>query len=449
MEKNYSTKDKNKIIQIDKDSIAEELGLEVGDRLTKINGKPVDDIIDYFYLLADEYVEVEIEKVDGDVWLLEIDKEYYEELGVEFENPIMDKANSCSNRCVFCFIDQMPKGMRDTLYFKDDDSRLSFLQGNFVTLTNLKERDLARIVEYRISPLNVSIHATDPDVRTRMLNNRFAGDVLDKLRYLTEQGIEVNGQIVLCPGYNDGKVLENTLRDLYTLPHLYSVAIVPVGITKYREGLAPLTVFNEASASKTIDQVETLQKEFLESGSRFAFLSDEFYIIANRDMPKYDDYEGFIQLENGVGLMKKFEHELRKAIQEGPEMALVPSTTILTGSSAYEFMKDMVALIQEKYPVNVNIIKVMNNFFGHTITVAGLLTAKDLLDEAKKNPLNERVLIPEVMLRTGEPVFLDDMTLVDFEAAIERKVCVTKVEGQDFLDHILGRKLCQNQSSLL
>lgn len=445
MEKNYSVKDKNKIIQIDKDSIAEELGLELGDRVTKINGKPVNDIIDYFYLLADEYVEVEVEKVDGEVWLLEIDKEYYEELGVEFENPIMDKANSCSNNCVFCFIDQMPKGMRDTLYFKDDDSRLSFLQGNFVTLTNLKQRDLERIVEYRISPLNVSIHATDPEVRKRMLNNRFAGHVLERLEYLTEQGIEVNGQIVLCPGYNDKDVLERTLRDLYKLSNLHSVAIVPVGITKYRDGLAPMKVFDKISANETIEQVEELQKEFLSEGSRFAFLSDEFYIIADRDMPDYEAYEGFIQLENGVGLMKKFEYELMMALEQDLSVKELPSTTILTGSSAYEFMKDMIGLIQEKYPVDVEVIKVMNNFFGHTITVAGLLTAGDLLKEASKHELKSHVVIPEVMLRTGEPVFLDDITLDGFQEAIKRDVFVTKVEGQDFLDHILGRKLCLNQ----
>lgn len=448
MEKNYATKDKNKIIIIEKDSIAEELGLEVGDRLTKINGKPINDIIDYFYQLADEYVEVEVEKVNGEVWLLEIDKDYYEELGVEFENPIMDKANSCSNNCVFCFIDQMPKGMRETLYFKDDDSRLSFLQGNFVTLTNLKQQDLERIVEYRISPLNVSIHATDPEVRRLMLNNKFAGNVLERLSYLIENDIEVNGQIVLCPGYNDKENLDKTLRDLYALSsNLKSVAIVPVGITKYREGLKPLTVFDQVSAKEAIDQVNVLQQEFLkESGSRFAFLSDEFYMIAGETLPDYDDYEGFIQLENGVGLMKKFEFELDQALTQELSLSNIPSTTIFTGTSAYEFMKEMVGKINNKYPsLDVEVIKVMNDFFGHTITVAGLLTAGDIINKSKDHVLKEHVLIPEVMLRTGEPIFLDDVTLTEFEKRLGKPVYVTKVEGQDFLDQILGRKLCQNQ----
>lgn len=445
MEKNYSEKDKNKIVAIDKESIAEELGLEVGDRVLKINGRPLNDIIDYFYLLADEYVEVEVEKINGEVWLLEIDKEYYEELGVEFENPIMDKANSCSNNCVFCFIDQMPKGMRKTLYFKDDDSRLSFLQGNFVTLTNLKQRDLERIVEYRISPLNVSIHATDPEVRKKMLNNRFAGDVLERLKYLTDNQIEVNGQIVLCPGYNDGAVLERTLDDLFHLQSLHSVAIVPVGITKFRDGLAPLTIFNEQLACETIDQVEAIQEKYLESGSRFAFLSDEFYMIGKRELPSYEAYEGFIQLENGVGLMRKFEYELETALAVEHEVSKIPSTTIFTGTSAYAFMKSMVRMIQEKYNVDVDVIQVKNDFFGHTITVAGLLTAQDLLKAAKQVTLKDHVLIPDVMLRTGEPIFLDDVTLSTFEERIGKQVFVTKVEGQDFLDCILGRKLCQNQ----
>ena len=445
MEKNYSVKDKNKIILIEKDSIAEELGLEVGDRVIKINEKEVNDIIDYFYLLTEEYVEVEVEKVNGEVWVLEIDKEYHEELGVEFENPIMDKANHCSNNCVFCFVDQNPEGMRETLYFKDDDSRLSFLQGNFVTLTNLKQKDLERIVEYRISPLNVSIHATNPDVRRKMLNNRFAGDVLDKMRYLTEQGIEVNGQIVLCPGYNDKEILTETLRDLYDLPHLYSVAIVPVGITKYREGLAPLEVFDKQSALETIEQVESLQKEFLENGSRFAFLSDEFYILAERDMPSFESYEGFIQLENGVGLMKRFEYELDEALKQELEVKDSPSTTIFTGSSAYEFMISMADKVKMKYDVKIEVIKVLNDFYGHTITVAGLLTATDVLNESKKHKLNDHVVIPDVMLRTGEPIFLDNITLESFEKQMGRKVYVTKVEGQDFLDHILGRKLCLSQ----
>lgn len=441
MEKNYSTKDKNRIKSVEAGSIAEELEIEVGDRLLTINGRPVNDIIDYLYLLADEYVEVEVEKPDGEIWVLEIEKEYYEELGVEFENPIMDKARNCSNNCVFCFIDQMPKGMRETLYFKDDDSRLSFLQGNFVTLTNLKQRDLERIVEYRISPLNVSIHATDPEVRVKMLKNRFAGDVLSKLQYLVDNGIEVNGQIVLCPGYNDKAVLERTLRDLFGLaPALNSVAIVPVGVTKYRDGLASLEVFDEAAANETIQQVKRLQKEFLEeAGTRFAFLSDEFYMIANQLLPTYDAYEGFIQLENGVGLMRKFEYELTKAIKNTEDHEGHPSISICTGSSAFGFMEAMAQMVMDKYDIEIKVHRIMNDFFGHTITVAGLIIAGDIINQLNGVDLNEKVLIPDVMLRSGERVFLDDLTVEDLEKALNREVLVTAVEGQAFLDCLLGR----------
>lgn len=445
MEKNYFGNNKNKIRLVEKDSIAEELGIEPGDRILKINNRDIDDIIDYIYLLADEYVEVEIEKSNKEVWVLEIEKEYYEELGIEFENPIMDKAKSCSNKCIFCFIDQMPVGMRETLYFKDDDSRLSFLQGNFVTLTNLKQKDLERIVEYKISPLNVSIHTTNPEVRKKMLNNRFAGDVLERIKYLIDNGIEVNGQIVLCPGYNDKEELDRTLDDLYALaPNLYSIAIVPVGITKFRHGLAPLTMFDEKSANEAIDQVEARQQEFLkDKGMRFAFLSDEFYVTAKRELPEYDDYEGFIQLENGVGLMRKFERELDNALElsEYDKGIAGKSITILTGESAFEFMSEMVEKVRNEYKnIEVNVLKIENEFFGRTITVAGLITAGDIIKQVKNKLLHANVMIPEVMLRSNEEVFLDDLTLTDVSKSIDRDIIVTKVEGQDFLNHILRRK---------
>lgn len=438
---------KNVISEIEKDSIAEELGIELGDQLISINGTPVKDIIDYLYLLADEYVEVEIRKKNGEVWILEIDKEYYEELGVEFENPIMDKAKSCSNNCVFCFVDQNPEGMRETLYFKDDDSRLSFLQGNFVTLTNLKQRDLERIVEYRISPLNVSIHTTDPELRVKMLTNRFSGDVLTKLQYLVENDISVNGQIVLCPGYNDREALERTLRDLQGMsPALHSVAIVPVGVTKFREGLAKLDIFDKLSSTKTIEQVERLQDEFLEkSGTRFSFLSDEFYIIAEKPLPDYDAYEGFIQLENGVGLMRNFEYELDQAIKKTKDNNKHDSVSIFTGSSAYEFMCEMANKVMSHYNIDIKIHKILNDFYGHTITVAGLIIAGDIINQTKDVDLNTRTMIPDVMLRTNDTVFLDDLTVTDLEEALNKKVLVTKVEGQAFLDCLLGRSLCQNQ----
>jgi len=441
MEKNYNVEYKNKISRVESDSIGEEMGIEVGDQLIKINDREINDIIDYIYLISDEYVEVEIIKASGEVWILEIDKDYHEDLGIEFENPIMDQAKHCSNKCVFCFVDQLPKNMRSTLYFKDDDSRLSFLQGNFVTLTNLKRSDLERIVEYRISPLNVSIHATDPEVRLKMLKNPNSGQVMDHMSYLVSQGIEVNGQIVLCPGYNDKKILEKTLMDLKTLsPNLHSVAIVPVGITKYREGLATLEIFDQAAAGATIDQVQALQDRFLEElGTRFAFLSDEFYMIAGRPVPAYDTYEGFIQLENGVGLMSLFDHELNQAIQSTPEEGPFDPVTIVTGTSAYGFMKEMAGRVMANYDIAIDVKEIKNDFFGHTITVAGLVTGQDIVKQLSSEEEKHDMLIPDVMLRSGERVFLDDYTTDDVSQALGRQIRVTRVKGQDFLDCVLGR----------
>ena len=295
----------NLVSKVYKGSIAEEIGIEVGDVLLSVNGERVEDIIQYKFLISDEYIELEIQKINGRVYLYEIEKDYDEELGIEFTNPIIDKAKSCRNKCVFCFIDQLPEGMRETLYFKDDDSRLSFLQGNFVTLTNMSEDDINNIIKYRISPINISVHTTNPELRRKMINNKFAGKLMDTMRRLAEAGIEMNAQIVLCPGYNDKKELERTLEDLASLrPYVHSAAIVPVGITRYRDNLAKLEIFDEKSASETIDQIHKLQEKYLEElGTRFAFLSDEFYIIAKRPLLKYDEYEGFLQFEDGASIL--------------------------------------------------------------------------------------------------------------------------------------------------
>lgn len=295
----------NRISKVLAGSIAEEMEIEKGDVLLKINGRPVKDIIDYLFMISDEYLELEVRKPDGEIWLLEIEKDYDEELGLEFKHPIMDHARNCRNKCVFCFIDQLPEGMRETLYFKDDDSRLSFLQGNFVTLTNVSEDELHRMVDYNISPINVSIHTTNPELRVKMLGNKNAGEVYKRLKFLGEQRVEMNGQIVLCPGFNDGVELDRTLKDLHDLPGgLNSIAIVPIGLTKFRDGLAPATGYDKVMAQAVIKQVEKWQSYFLEKrGTRFAFLSDEFYVLAEQDRPEYDAYEGFVQIENGVGLM--------------------------------------------------------------------------------------------------------------------------------------------------
>lgn len=432
MEVCLRTEVKNRISAVFEESIAEKLGVVVGDELISINGRLVEDIIDFIFLTAEEHVDLVIRKSDGALKTLNIDKEFYDEIGIEFENPIMDEAKSCRNKCSFCFIDQMPRGMRETLYFKDDDSRLSFLQGNFVTLTNVSDQDLARMIEYRISPINVSVHTTNPELRTKMLNNRFAGNIMERLSLLAEHRIEVNAQIVLCPGENDGIELERTLNDLAGLyPSLVSVAIVPVGLTKFRDGLAPLRGFTKAESQAVIEQIHGLQDQFLESlDTRFAFLSDEFYVMADAELPSYDDYEGFIQLENGVGLMQKFKTELEDALDDCTATGLNPLTaTLFTGHSAYAFMKDMVQKVSGVLPLKTDVVKIDNNFFGTSITVSGLIVGKDILEQSKDLTLGDFVIIPRSMMKADEDIFLDDTTLESLSAQLGKKILIAEVDG--------------------
>lgn len=308
----------NIISGVNKGSIAEELNIEIGDILLSINDKKIEDIIEYKFFISDEYLEVEIQKKDGEIYIYEIEKEYDEDLGIEFINPIIDKAKSCRNKCIFCFIDQLPKGMRETLYFKDDDSRLSFLQGNFITLTNMSEDDIQKMIQYRISPVNISVHTTDPYLRSKMLNNKNAGKVYGIMERLAGAGIEMNAQIVLCPDVNDKENLGRTLNDLSKLhPYVKSVAVVPIGLTKYREGLFDAKIYDGDSSLEVIEFIHEFQKKSLDNiGTRFVFLSDEFYIMARKDVPSYDTYEGFVQIENGVGLICKLEREIDDYLQK-------------------------------------------------------------------------------------------------------------------------------------
>lgn len=432
----------NVISKVYKDSIADELGIEVGDLLISINGEPIHDIIEYRFLLSDEYLEVEIQKQNREVYIYEIEKDYDDDLGIEFTNPIIDKAKSCRNKCVFCFIDQLPKGMRETLYFKDDDSRLSFLQGNFVTLTNMSEEDINNIIKYRISPINISVHTTNPELRKTMIKNKFAGNVYSIMERLAEAQIQMNCQIVLCPGYNDKEELERTVSDLTKLyPYVNSAAAVPVGITKHREHLPNLEIFNEKTAGETIDQVDKLQKKYLkELGTRFIFLSDEFYIMANRKLLDYDEYEGFIQFENGVGMISKFEREIKDYLENLSEdhKSKIKKVSIATGHSAYEFMCEMAKCIMEKCPnVQIDVYKIINNFFGDTITVSGLVTATDIIDQLKDKNLGETLYIPRSMLKADEEIFLDNITLENLSDIMGLEVVPCLNEGKDFIDKIL------------
>ena len=428
------------ITAVDPGSLAEEMELEPGDRLLAIDGNEIEDIFDYRFYIGDTYLEILIQKADGEEWLLEIDKDPEEDLGLTFENGLMDEYRSCRNKCVFCFIDQMPPGMRETLYFKDDDSRLSFLQGNYITLTNMSEKDFERIIRFHLAPINISVHTTNPQLRCKMLNNRFAGDVLDKIQALYEAGIEMNGQIVLCPGLNDGEELDRTIGDLARfIPHMGSLSVVPVGVTKYREGLYPMTTFDAEGSARVIDQIEAWQKKiYAEHGIHFVQASDEFYIMAGRELPEEDRYDGYIQLENGVGMVRLLKEEVSEVLNgmNGDDREV--EVSLATGRLAAVYLQELVEKIQEKFPkVKAHIYPIRNDFFGETITVAGLITGQDLMAQLKGQTLGSRLLIPSVMLRSGEDVFLDDITVGQLEEALQIPIDVVESGGYDFVTSII------------
>ena len=422
-------------------SIGEELELEPGDILVSINGQPVEDVFDYRYLMNDELVELLIRKKNGEEWELEVEKDYEEDLGVEFENSLMDDYRSCSNHCIFCFIDQMPPGMRETLYFKDDDSRLSFLQGNYVTLTNMSDYDLERIIKFHLSPINVSFQAMNPELRCKMLHNRFAGDALKKVDRLYEGGVTMNGQIVLCKGVNDREELEYSLEKLSAYaPVLQSVSIVPVGLSKFRDGLYPLESFTKEDAKHLIEQVERWQKIMMEKhGIHFVHASDEWYILAGRNMPEEGRYDGYLQLENGVGMMRLLETEVKERLSqlEGDDRKIQAS--VATGKLAAPFIKKMTELVQEKFPnISVSVYTIKNEFFGEKITVSGLITGQDLKTQLKDRQLGEKVLIPCNMLRSGEDVFLDDLTVEMISKALGTEIVVVDEPGADLVDCLIN-----------
>ncbi|MDE6024842.1 MAG: DUF512 domain-containing protein [Lachnospiraceae bacterium] len=446
-------KNEHKIKAVYPDSIAEELEIEAGDVLLAINNETVSDVFDYRYLINDEYIEVLIRKADGEEWLLEIEKDFDDDLGIEFENDLMSDYRSCCNKCIFCFIDQMPPNMRETLYFKDDDSRLSFLQGNYITLTNMSDRDIERIIKMQLAPINISVQTTNPKLRCEMLNNRFAGDKLKYIDRLYEGHVEMNGQVVCCKGVNDGAELERTINDLSKyLPFMRSVSVVPAGITKYRDGLYPIELFNGSEAAEIINMIEKYQKEFYaEYGLHFIHASDEWYIMAGRDFPEEDRYDGYIQLENGVGMMRLFMEEFSKAVEELKSseeynklsQKLERIVTIATGRLAFDTIKNFADELMSLFPkLKINVLSISNDFFGETITVSGLITGRDLINqinEKKKSgcELGEFLYIPSNMLRNGEKIFLDDVTVSDVEAALGMKVVVVDTGGQHFVTALL------------
>lgn len=435
---------KNVIKEVLPDSIAEEVGIEVNDVLISINDNIIDDIIDYRFLSADEEIVLQIEKPNGEVWDIEIEKDYGEELGIEFGGGIMDKAKSCSNKCMFCFIDQLPKGMRDTLYFKDDDSRLSFLQGNFVTLTNMKEEDIDRIIRYRISPINISVHTTNPELRVRMLKNRFAGNVLERMQRLSDEGIQMHAQIVCIPDVNDGEELKRTIEDLYKLyPQVNNVAVVPIGITKFREGLEKVNTFTKEGSKYTIDMVKELQNKFYnEVGEPFVRLSDEFYIVAGEEIPDAEFYNGFTQIEDGVGVTRCFRDAIESDL-DILDLNKKGSYTMITGALAYDEVKSAAEKIVKKNPkIHIDVFKIINNFFGNTITVNGLLTGGDIIEQLKGKTRTPYLFMADNMFRRGyelapqDSIMLDDLTINDIEKALDVKVIVCDYTGEDLISLI-------------
>lgn len=440
----------HKISMVYPDSIAMELGIEVGDYLLEVNGHKIGDVFDYRYYMKDEYVLVLIRKSNGEEWELEIEKDYDDDLGVEFENSLMSDYKSCSNKCIFCFIDQMPPGMRETLYFKDDDSRLSFLQGNYITLTNMKMEDVERITKMNLAPINISVQTTNPELRCKMLHNRFAGDKLKFLQILYENHVEMNGQIVLCKGVNDGEELKRSIDDLSKLlPFMRSVSVVPAGITKYREGLYPLELFSAEESRNVIDLIESRQKEFFdEYGLHFIHASDEWYINADLPFPDSERYDGYIQLENGVGMMRLLIDEVMEAIDYYSSIDDFNNdskinVTIATGKLPYTTINMLSKKVMEVFDnVNIKVLDIRNVFFGETITVTGLIIGKDLVDQVcayrdAGNELGDRILISSSMLRTGEEVFLDDLTLSEVIEAIGLPVVPVESGGDAFVRSII------------
>ena len=431
------------IKSIEPGSIAEELGIEKGDILLSINDQEVEDVFDYHFYVNDEQLVLTIEKPDGEEWELEIEKDYEEDLGIEFEQGLMDEYRSCRNKCIFCFIDQMPGGMRDTLYFKDDDSRLSFLQGNYVTLTNMSDHDIDRIIRYHLEPINISFHTTNPELRCQMLHNRFAGEALRKVDRLYEAGIEMNGQIVLCRGINDGEELERTIRDLSGyLPCLQSVSVVPVGLTRYRDGLYPLEPFTPEDARKVLEVVRRWQDELYEKwGTHFIHAGDEWYLLAGEDMPPQERYDGYLQLENGVGMMRLLEDEFREAFEKLPGDEMPREVSVATGKLAYPLICSMAEKLKSRYPGTViHTYQIENRFFGERITVAGLVTGQDLKEQLSGKKLGKALLLPCNMFRSQEEVFLDDMTLDELKDALQSEIDIVKSSGQDFIDAVLRQR---------
>ena len=425
------------IKEVAENSAAWEAGIRAGDRLCLINGERIGDIFDYQYECADTEIELTIKHKNGRYSTYLLEKTEDEDPGLIFEDGLMDDYKRCRNKCIFCFIDQMPGGMRDTLYFKDDDSRLSFLQGNYVTLTNMSDDDIERVIRYNLEPINISFQTTNPELRNKMMGNRFAGEALKKADRLFEAGVRMNGQIVLCRGVNDREELDRSIADLAGyIPCLESVSVVPVGISRYREGLYPLEPFNGKDAAEVIDQIEGWQEKlFEEHGIHFVHASDEWYLIAGRPVPAADRYDGYLQLENGVGMVRLLTDEVEEGLKELEGDQRSGELSIATGMLIYPVIRELTERAGRYYPnISIHVYPVVNRFFGESITVSGLLTGKDILEQLKGKELGSRLFLPANLLRAGTEVLLDDMTVTSLSDALQVPISIVKSDGASFLE---------------
>lgn len=432
----------SKIVYVESDSLAAEAGIEPGDILLRVDNHEIHDILEYRYLMSEYEVTVTVQKKNGDIEEITIENDY-EDIGMEFETGLMDNAKSCTNKCIFCFIDQLPEGMRETVYFKDDDTRLSFLQGNYVTLTNMSDEELDRMIAMKVSPINISVHTTNPELRVKMLNNRFAGRVYDIMKRFSENGIHMNCQIVLCPGINDGKELERTVFDIRKLyPYIDSLAIVPVGLTAHRDGLCKLKEFDKYGAGKVINTVTAWQERFLnEIGTRLVYLSDEFYINAERALPEPEEYEGYPQIENGVGLVPSLKEEFFAALSMVKVKKKKRHISVVTGELAFGFIKGLCEKLEEKTGMKTDVYAVKNEFFGGGVNVSGLVTGGDIIKQLKGIIKTKELFIPQVMLRDEDDIFLDDVTVSDIEKELDVTVTAVLNDGYDFVEKLLGIEL--------
>lgn len=431
-----------KIFDVTTGSHADKAGIKKGETLLSINSNEIVDVLDYRFYQVNRKLTLEVEDEDKNVRIIEMTKGEYEEIGLEFETYLMDKQHSCRNKCIFCFIDQLPKGMRESLYFKDDDSRLSFLFGNYITLTNITEHEIDRIIKMHISPINVSVHTTNPELRCKMMNNRFAGDTLKYLKRFADAGITLNCQIVSCPGINDGDELVRTLTDLENLG-VNMTAIVPVGLTRYRENLYPLVPYNKETAGQTIDIIEKMGDECVKKhGRRIFFPGDEFYLLAEREIPSPEFYEDFSALEDGIGMIAYLTDDVGWKLEElDADESLCHKVTIACGEGVFPYMKRIMSMINEKFPnIIINTRAIKNNFFGGGVNVSGLVTGGDLIDQLRGDDLGDRLIIPSSMLRFENDLFLDDVSTDD----VERELGVTLVpvnnNGNDLVEAVIAGK---------